>query len=171
MNTINISFHKTKIGELVVGSFEGKICLLDFAHRKMRKTVDDRIKKLLQAEFVEKEDEEIVKAKKQIDQYLQGERTGFDFEILLVGSYFQKQVWTALQKIPYGQTISYQTLANEIENPKAVRAVANANGANALALVVPCHRVVESSGGLGGYGGGISVKKNLLKIETQEKLK
>lgn len=167
MNKIHISHHKTKIGELVVGSFEGKICLLDFAYRRMRKTVDERIKKLLQAEFVEQEDEIISKAKIQIDEYLSGERADFDFPILLVGSDFQKQVWEALQKIPYGQTASYKDLANMIENPKAVRAVANANGANALALVVPCHRIIESNGELGGYGGGLPIKKRLLKMEGE----
>jgi methylated-DNA-[protein]-cysteine S-methyltransferase len=84
----------------------------------------------------------------------------------MVGSDFQKQVWQQLIGVSYGQTSSYLDLAKRINNKKAVRAVASANGANSIALIVPCHRIIESNGELGCYGGGLSVKKRLLKIEA-----
>ncbi|PID83537.1 cysteine methyltransferase [Candidatus Campbellbacteria bacterium] len=167
MKHIHISYHKTKIGELIIGSFEEKICLLDFRYRKMRAIVDNRIKKGLQAEFVEQEDKVIKEAKKQVDEYLQGQRKEFNIPLLLVGSEFQKQVWKALLQVKYGQTASYADLAKSIKNPKAVRAVASANGANAIALIIPCHRIIKTGGGLGGYGGGLPVKKKLLKLERE----
>ncbi len=163
---INIFYYKTSIGELVIGSFQGKLCILDFRYRKMRNTVDGRIKKGLDADFVEKEDEVIIETKNQLHEYLSGERKEFEIPLLLVGSDFQKKVWRELLNIPYGETISYLDLARRINNPKAVRAVASANGANAMGIIIPCHRVIESNGGLGGYGGGVEVKKRLLKMES-----
>ncbi|WP_156286458.1 methylated-DNA--[protein]-cysteine S-methyltransferase [Oceanivirga salmonicida] len=167
MSEINVFYYKTKIGELIIGSYENKLCLLDFRWRRMRTTVDNRIKKELQAEFVEKETKLIIKTKKQIDEYLEGKRKKFDIPLLTVGTDFQKQVWKELMNIPYGQTVSYLDLANKINNPKAVRAVASANGANAISVIIPCHRVINSNGELGGYGGGLAVKKRLLKIEKE----
>ncbi|MDP8162320.1 methylated-DNA--[protein]-cysteine S-methyltransferase [Pasteurella skyensis] len=166
-NIVNISYHKTKIGELIIGSFEDKICILDFRYRRMRQTVDNRIKKYLNADFLEQENDVISKTKEQIDEYLQGQRTLFDIPLLFLGTDFQKQVWNALMTIPYGETVSYLDVATKINNPKAVRAVASANGANAIALIVPCHRVIESNGNLGGYGGGLAVKKRLLNLESK----
>ncbi len=170
MNTIELSYHKTIIGELIIGSFDDKICILDFRYRKMRNTVDNRIKKGLNADFVEAENNIITKTKIQIDKYLQGEIKEFDIPILMVGSDFQKQVWTALMKIPYGKTVSYLDLAKSINKAKAVRAVASANGANSIALIIPCHRVIASNGKLGGYGGGLTTKRKLLKIEEPKLL-
>ncbi len=162
---IHVSYHKTLIGELIIGTFEGKVCILDFRYRKMRLTVDNRLKKGLKADFIEKEDAIIKATKQQIDAYLQGKRKTFDIPTVIVGSTFQKEVWTALMQVPYGHTISYSALAKKIGKPKAVRAVASANAANAIALVIPCHRVIASDGGLGGYGGGLPAKQTLLKIE------
>ncbi len=166
-NFINTSQHKTKIWELIIGSFEGKICLLDFAFRKMRKTVDNRIKKGLNAEFIEKEDDIIREAKKQIDEYLKWKRKDFSLSILTIWTPFQKQVWEVLLQIKYGETASYLDLAKKINNPKAVRAVASANGANAIALIIPCHRIIEKNGWLGWYGWGVAVKKRLLRLEKE----
>ncbi len=165
-NIIKIAYYKTKIGELILGSYDEKLCLLDFRYRKMRLTVDNRIKRYLKVDFVEQEDDIIAKTKKQIDEYLQGQRKEFTIPLLFVGSDFQKQVWQELLKVGYGETTTYLDIAKRINNPKAVRAVASANGANAIGLIVPCHRVIESSGKLGGYGGGLSVKKLLLNIES-----
>ena len=165
MNVIKIQYYKTKIGELILGSFNNKLCILDFRYRKMRSTVDKRIKKGLDAEFIEREDEILEETKKQIDEYLSGERKEFEIPILMIGSDFQKQVWQELLNVKYGETVSYLELAKRINNEKAVRAVASANGANAIGLIIPCHRIIESNGGLGGYAGGVPVKKRLLKIE------
>ena len=166
MNQINIQYYKTKIGEMILGSFEGKLCLLDFRYRRMRNTVDNRIKKGLSAIFVEQEDEVITNTKKQLDEYLAGERKQFEIPLLTVGTDFQKNVWKALMKVPYGTTSTYLQLAKDINNEKAVRAVANANGANSMSVIIPCHRIIGSNGELVGYGGGLAVKKRLLKLES-----
>ncbi len=164
---INIAYYKTKIGELIIGSYDGKLCILDFRYRRMRTTVDNRIKKFLKTDFIEKENEIIIETKKQIDEYLAGDRRKFNIPILLLGTDFQKQVWNELLKVKYGDTATYLDIAKRIDNPKAVRAVASANGANAIILIVPCHRIIESSGKLGGYGGGLSAKKRLLNLEKK----
>lgn len=166
-NNIHITYYKTKIGELILGSFSKKLCLLDFRYRRMRNTVDKRIKKYLKTEFTEQEDDIIQETKKQIDQYLIGTRTIFEIPLLLLGTDFQKQVWNELLNIKYGQTVSYLDIAKKIQNPKAIRAAASANGANAIALIIPCHRVIETSGELGGYGGGLAIKKRLLNLERK----
>jgi methylated-DNA-[protein]-cysteine S-methyltransferase len=165
MNQINIQYYKTKIGELILGSFEGRLCLLDYRYRRMRATVDNRIKKGIGVDFVEKKDDALSKVREQLDEYLNGDRTSFDIPVLMVGSDFQKSVWEALMKISYGKTASYLDIAKFINKEKAVRAVANANGANSINLIIPCHRIIGSNGELVGYGGGVPVKKRLLRLE------
>ena len=165
MNQINIQYYKTRIGELILGSFDGKLCMLDYRYRRMRATVDNRIKKGLGADFVEQNDDVLSKARVQLDEYLNGERASFDITVLMVGTDFQKSVWEALMKIPYGKTASYLDIAKCINKEKAVRAVASANGANSISLIIPCHRIIGSNGELVGYGGGVPVKKRLLKLE------
>ncbi len=164
---IHIAYYKTKIGELIIGAYDGKLCLLDYRYRRMRTTVDNRLKKALNCDFEEKDEAILEATRHQIDEYLLGTRKTFDLPILLLGSDFQKEVWQELMKVPYGATASYLDLAKKIGKPKAVRAVAGANGANAIALIVPCHRIIASDGSLGGYGGGLSVKKRLLKLEKE----
>ena len=164
---LEIQYYKTKIGELILGSYDSKLCLLDFRYRKMRLAVDKRLKKKLNVKFVVKDNKILKETRKQMDEYLLEERKIFDLPILLIGSVFQKQVWGALLKIKYGETASYLDIAKYIGNEKAVRAVAAANGANAMAFVIPCHRIIGSSGELVGYGGGISIKKRLLNLETE----
>ncbi len=169
MDKINIHYFKTKIGEFILGSFDKKLCLLDFRYRKMRSTVDARIKRGLDSVFVEQDDSLLETTREQITEYLAGERSEFDIPLLMVGTEFQKSVWHALMKVPYGSISTYLQLAKDINNEKAVRAVANANGANALALIIPCHRIIGSNGDLVGYGGGLAVKKRLLKLEQNAK--
>lgn len=170
MNQINIQYYTTKLGELILGSFEGKLCLLDFRYRRMRATVDNRIKKGLDAEFVEQDDAILVATRTQIDEYLNGRRTEFSIPLLTVGTHFQKTVWNALMKVPYGTSSTYLKLAQSIDNEKAVRAVASSNGANAIAIIIPCHRIIGSNGELVGYGGGLPVKQRLLNLEQKANL-
>ncbi len=106
------------------------------------------------------------RAIQQLLQDLEGRREQFDLDLDLRGTPFQRSVWEALLEIPYGETRSYQELARAIRKPKAVRAVGAANGANPLALIVPCHRVVQTGGRLGGYGGGLELKARLLAMES-----
>ena len=165
MSQINVQYHKTEIGELVLGAFGGKLCLLGFRYGKARNAVDDRIKKGLEAEFVEQDDKILQRTRKQLDEYLGTSRKEFDIPVLLVGTDFQKRVWKALMRVPYGAVSTYSQLAKDVDNEKAVRAVGNAVGANPISIVVPCHRIIGSDGGLVGYGGGLSLKKRLLALE------
>jgi len=167
MNRIEIQYYKTKIGELILGSFEDKLCLLDFRYRIMRNTVDKRIKGGLNADFIEQDNSVLKETRDQIDEYLIGNRKEFSIQLLMVGSDFQKQVWHELMNVKYGETASYLDLAKKIENEKAVRAVASANGANSIGLIIPCHRIIGSDGKLVGYGGGLAVKKRLLNLEEE----
>ena len=104
--------------------------------------------------------------KKQLDDYFHGRLKTFDLGLFLKGTDFQKTVWQALAQIPYGQTISYGELAEQINNPKACRAVGLANGKNPIPIIIPCHRVIGKNGKLTGFGGGISVKQHLLELES-----
>lgn len=165
LNQICIQYYKTKVAEFILGSFEGRLCLLDFRYRKMRATVDRRLEQGLDAEFVELDNELLQASRQQIDEYLLGDRKQFDLPLLMVGSEFQKQVWRALLTVAYGETSSYLELSHRIDNVKAVRAVASANGANAIALIIPCHRIIGANGDLVGYGGGLPLKKRLLALE------
>ena len=165
MKQINIQYYRTKIGELILGTFDGRLCMLDFRYKKMRTTVDNRITKGTDAEFVKKDDEVLKETRNQLGEYLTGDRKEFDIPLLMVGSNFQKSVWNALMKVKYGTTSTYLQLAKDINNEKAVRAVANANGANSIGIIIPCHRIIGSNGELVGYGGGLPVKKRLLKLE------
>jgi methylated-DNA-[protein]-cysteine S-methyltransferase len=104
----------------------------------------------------------------QLTEYFRGARTRFDVELAFQGTTFQRHVWTALCNIPYGETVSYLDIARSIGNEKAVRAVGAANGANPIAIIVPCHRVIGSNGSLVGYGGGMEAKKTLLALEQKQ---
>lgn len=106
-------------------------------------------------------------AKQQLAEYFQGQRTSFSVVLDPVGTEFQKKVWRALAAIPYGETRSYGELAKKIGNPRASRAVGAANGKNPISIIVPCHRVIGSSGALTGFAGGLKVKAQLLKLENE----
>ena len=118
-----------------------------------------------------KQDDQIcVEAKKQLDEYFAGNRKDFDLKLVIEGTPFQKKVWESLTRIPYGDTNSYADIANEINNPKAVRAVGGANKKNDLPIVIPCHRVIGKSGKLVGFlGDNISIQEKLLLHEQKYK--
>lgn len=101
----------------------------------------------------------------QLEEYFSGKRKVFNLPIDIKGTDFQKDVWKELQKIPYGKTVSYEDVAINIQNQKAVRAVGTANGKNPLCIIVPCHRVISKNGSIGGYSGGLEIKSKLLEIE------
>lgn len=164
-NTIKIKRYESPCGVLMLGSFGDKLCLCDWQVEKHRYHVDRRLKRLLRAEFEEGTSEVIGKAERQLDEFFAGQRREFDIPLLFVGTDFQKTVWNELLKIPFGQTISYGEMARRIGMPKAVRAVANANGANSMSIFAPCHRVIGSDRSLTGYGGGLDAKRMLLELE------
>lgn len=108
-------------------------------------------------------------ARRELEEYFAGQRQDFDIPVVTDGTPFQQDVWRALREIPYGTTVSYGELAQRIGRPSAVRAVGLANGANPVAIVVPCHRVIGADGSLTGFGGGLPVKRALLALERGER--
>lgn len=165
MNRISIQYYKSPFGELILGAFDDKLCLCDWRYRKLRSKVDKRIQSGLNAEsFIEKSSV-IDQTINQLKEFFQGKRTTFDVPVRLVGSDFQIAVWNQLSQIPYGSTTSYLELAKKLGNEHAIRAVAAANGANAISIIIPCHRVIGADGSLTGYAGGLKAKEQLLKIE------
>lgn len=163
---IRIQYYQSPCGKLILGSYKGKLCLCDWLDEERRKLIDKRIQKELQVEYIEKESETIANAITQLDEYFNHGRKAFDIPLLFIGTDFQKAVWNELLNIPYGTTVSYAGLSQRLGNPKAIRAVAAANGANAISILVPCHRVIGSNRKLTGYAGGLPAKKLLLELEA-----
>ncbi len=125
-----------------------------------------KIQESLKLPFFPKKTAPIRSIEKELSLYFTKKISHFKTPFLLLGSPFQRKVWESLQKIPYGKTLSYGQLAQEIHNPKAFRAVATANKHNLLSIMIPCHRVIQAKGNLGGYAGGLLRKKKLLSMET-----
>lgn len=167
MKQIHISYYKNNDLEYILGSFEGRLCLVDAIKGKNRQKVEARLRKELDAEYVEYEDALLVQTARELDEYFEGKRESFYIPLLMVGTDFQKSVWKALLQIPYGKTSTYKKQAKMIENEKAIRAVANANSLNAISIIVPCHRIIGSDGSLTGYAGGLELKQRLLDIEKK----
>jgi len=166
-DSIAISYYKTPVGELILGSYKDKLCIADWRYRKMRKSINDRLQKQLNSVYIEKETPIIKETSKQLDEYFEGERQFFEISLLCIGTDFQKKVWNELIKIPYGKTLSYSELSKRLGDVKAIRAVASANGANAISILVPCHRIIGSKGELTGYAGGLRAKQKLLDLEKK----
>lgn len=162
---IRIQRYFSPCGELLLGSLGDKLCLCNWAEEKHPGRIDKRLQTRLDAGYEEGMSDMVQEAAGQLDAYFRHERIAFDVPLLAVGTDFQMRVWRALQEIPYGQICSYGGLAERVGVPKAVRAVANANGANAISIFIPCHRVIGSDRSLTGYGGGIEAKKFLLEWE------
>lgn len=165
MNEIQFQYFNSTFGELVLATFEDSLCLCDWRYRKMRAAIDNRLCKYLNARFVETSNTLIEKSAQQLQEYFNYKRQTFTLPLLLAGTEFQKQVWTELQNVGFGTTSSYLQLAERLGNKKAVRAVAAANGANAISIIIPCHRIIGSNGQLIGYAGGLSTKEKLLNLE------
>lgn len=156
----------TPLGPMLVGATDSALCLLEFVDRRALPRQVERIRSRLSAAFVPGRNDLVDRTAAQIEEYFEGRRRTFDLPVALAGTPFQQDVWGALQNIPYGETRSYGDLARTLGRPTAVRAVGKANGDNALAIVVPCHRVVGADGKLVGYGGGLWRKRRLLDLEV-----
>jgi methylated-DNA-[protein]-cysteine S-methyltransferase len=166
VNIVNIGLYEKDDLLYEIGSYEGKLCLLDIVKNIPSKS-KNRIKRYLDCTFIQKDNELIESVRKDLDSYFDGKLKTFNTPLMFFGTDFQKVVWNALLKIPYGETISYKEEAKMIGSEKSVRAVANANGANNIAIIVPCHRVIGSNGDLRGYASGVDIKKRLLDIEKK----
>jgi AraC family transcriptional regulator, regulatory protein of adaptative response / methylated-DNA-[protein]-cysteine methyltransferase len=162
---VDITRLETPLGPMIAGANSEGICLLEFSDRRMLESEFKHLAKRLNANLVLGNNRHFETLKIQLSEYFSGKRKKFDLPLHTPGSPFQQSVWEQLQTIPYGTTRSYKEQATAIEKPEAIRAVANANGMNRIAIVIPCHRVIGSDGKLTGYGGGLWRKKYLLDFE------
>lgn len=165
---ITVQPYESPCGTLRLGAYDGRLCLCDWDAERRDKRMDRRLQRGLNAEFMPGTCPTIERAAEELDEYFTGRRQDFDIPLLFVGTDFQRLVWRSLLRIPYGKTVSYSGMAQLIGMPRAVRAVANANAANAISIFAPCHRVIGSNGTLTGYGGGLTAKRMLLALEMGE---
>ena len=157
----------TPLGPMVAGATDSALCLLEFGDRRMLETQLKRIRKALRAVIVPGETEVTRRTAEELSAYFAGDLRTFSVPLQTTGTPFQEAVWTGLRTIPYGRTRSYGEQARLLGRPNAVRAVANANGSNRIAIIIPCHRVIGSDGSLTGYGGGLWRKQRLLELEQE----
>ena len=148
----------TPIGDLLLAGDEGGLSLVGFPEGSMRHEPEP--------DWIYNE-KPFAEARRQLTEYFAGERREFDLPLHLTGTEFQLLVLQELKKIPYGETTSYGDIAQRIGRPKAVRAVGAANGRNPIPIIVPCHRVIGSTGDLTGFGGGLDTKQALLQLEAE----
>lgn len=165
MDVIITREYEAPCGGLLLGAYGDELCLCNWQVERHRGLIDRRLVKVLKADMQEGSSVVIERAVTQLDEYFAGERREFDVPLMFVGTEFQKRVWRELLNVPYGATVSYGEMARRIGMPTAVRAVANANGANSISIFAPCHRVIGSDNSLTGYGGGIEAKRWLLELE------
>lgn len=158
---------ETPLGPMEAAVYGQQLCLFDFVHRKNSPKIKERVSKFFVGEFISGEHELFAVLKQQFEAYLRGRLFQFDLPLAFSGSDFQNRVWEQLLKIPYGETWSYTALTKQVGEATLIRAVAGANGANCMAIVVPCHRVVGANGNLVGYAGGLTVKRKLLNLERE----
>ena len=163
---IDLKKINSPIGPLNIAATEDGICRLDFADKPTAGKRLEAFAKTLNAVITQNDNPHINELEVQLTEYFKGNRKQFTVKLFIKGTPFQKKVWAALQEIPYGSTCSYKEQSAAIGMSSAVRAVANANGANPISIVVPCHRVIGSNGLLTGYGGGLWRKKFLLELES-----
>jgi AraC family transcriptional regulator of adaptative response/methylated-DNA-[protein]-cysteine methyltransferase len=163
--TICATLVSTPIGAFVAAALPGRVCMLDFVERRAILTQTAALRRWFDDPIVPGTNAALEQLRSELEEYFAGERRRFDVPIALEGTPFQREVWNALLGIPYGETRSYEEIAREIGRPKAQRAVGKANGDNRIAIVIPCHRVVEKGGALRGYAGGVWRKQRLLELE------
>jgi AraC family transcriptional regulator of adaptative response/methylated-DNA-[protein]-cysteine methyltransferase len=164
---VRLALLGTPLGPMVAGVVPLGLALLEFADRPMLETQLNIVQKRFRARLEPGRTALHDRAQSALEAYFAGEAQALDLPVATPGTPFQEDVWEALRRIPVGGTESYAGLAAELGRPAAVRAVGHANGMNRLALVIPCHRVIASDGGLGGYGGGTWRKAWLLDHEAR----
>lgn len=157
---------ESPLGPFTLFASEKGLCSVEFGKAEQAMMKMKLNKQFLKYEFIH-DDEKLSEAMKQLREYFYGTRTSFQLPLDLRGTPFQLKVWNELQRVHYGETVSYKRLAELIGKPKAVRAVGGANNQNPIPIIIPCHRVIGSNGALVGYGGGIDKKEFLLNLEKQ----
>ncbi|HBN21919.1 MAG TPA: bifunctional transcriptional activator/DNA repair enzyme protein Ada [Holosporales bacterium] len=167
LKILKASWIDTPLGPMLAISSEKELYLLEFVDRRGLEREVERLRLKLKAAIIPGQTNPIKLITQELKEYFSGKLTAFKTPLALLGSDFQKKVWQELQLIPYGETRSYAEQARLMGKDKAFRAVANANGSNQLAIIIPCHRVIQSNGSLGGYGGGLHRKKWLINHEKE----
>lgn len=162
---LKASWLDTPLGPMIAIADETVLYLLEFVDRRGLEREVERLRKKMKSAIIPGHTQSISFLENELKQYFEGSLIEFKTPLLYFGSPFQKRVWEELKKIPSGETRSYLEIAAAIGQPTACRAVANANGANQFAIIIPCHRVINTNGELGGYGGGLSRKKWLINHE------
>jgi AraC family transcriptional regulator of adaptative response/methylated-DNA-[protein]-cysteine methyltransferase len=165
VDCIVTSLYQSKLGPMIIGATSKGICLLEFSDRRMLEYQLKTLRKRFDAAIIPGTNKHIEQIKNELDEYFKGSLKKFRTPMVYPGTDFQQKVWNELQNIPYGKTISYIELAERVGIKNASRAVGTANGMNRIAIAIPCHRVVNKNGQLGGYGGGLYRKKWLLDLE------
>lgn len=169
-NVILIHRFTTPLGPMFVCATARGVCLLEFVDRRMLETEFKDLQQRFRAPILAGENTHTRQAVQEIGEYFAGARSSFDLALDAPGSAFQLRVWQALRDIPHGATTSYQSLAAAIGQPSAARAVASANGANRIAIVIPCHRIIGKDGTMTGYGGGVARKAWLIAHEASHNM-
>ena len=160
---------ETPIGTMFACAVPEGICLLEFTERKILQQQYTYLTKALNAEIVPGENPHFLVLEQQLKEYFEGHRKTFSVPLVIPGTDFRVKAWQGLQQIPYGTVRSYKEQAAALGTPDAIRAVASANGANRISIIIPCHRLVASDGALTGYGGGVWRKQWLLDFEEKHK--
>ena len=159
------SWIESPIGPLISAATSEGICLLEFTERRMLDTQFASLRRHFKSAIVPGENNHIKQLKEELKQYFEGTLKKFSVKLIYPATSFQQKVWNELLKIPYGRTASYEEISQRVGSPNACRAVGTANGLNRIAIVIPCHRIVNKNGELGGYGGGLWRKQKLLNLE------
>ena len=157
----------TPLGPIIAGATDEGLCLLEFTDRRMLEAQLKRLQSLLKQPLVPGDHPLLARTRDELTRYFEGTLTDFTLPLVFRGTPFEERVWRELIRIPYGETISYAELARRVGSSGAQRAVGRANGMNRISIVIPCHRVVNSDGKLGGYGGGLWRKHWLLALEKK----
>lgn len=163
--TVGLRTIDTPLGAMVACADESGICMLEFADKAALQKELNEISNRFKANIIADDSPVFELLQQELSDYFEGKIKEFTVPISPVGTDFQREVWNILRSIPYGTTKSYQEQANILGHPKAVRAVANANGLNRISIIIPCHRVIGANGKLTGYAGGIWRKEKLLQLE------
>lgn len=162
---VRLAWLASPLGPLVAGATDKGVCFLEFSDRRMLEAQFHTLKRRFRSPVMPGTNDHLAQLEDELAEYFKGKLKHFRVPLVYPGTPFQERVWDALLTIPYGETRSYQELAEMVESPLAVRACGRANGMNSIAIVIPCHRVINKNGDLGGYGGGLRRKQFLLNLE------
>ena len=168
-DAVAIQWVASPVGPLLIGATDTTLQCLEFSSTEELEERLTRLRKHMHRPLVRRDNAILDRLREQLVEYFAGSRRDFDIPLEFHGSDFQERVWAALRTIPYGETCSYGAIAKQLGDAGAMRAVGGANGMNPIAIVIPCHRVVNASGDLGGFGGGSLRKRILLDLERGQR--